>query len=523
MDLRFNVRELHETRSFADKVVRKQLGCSSGQYRKMRQELIAELRSCGCSNPFMAYVQTTIRKMKCMGTWKYGLLSTHTTHEIHEGKDITKWAMSSEGQEFMKSMSKAWSDIRGAEEGALICAEARKSLEERTSLRRKITEIDAMSAEAAGEVHPDVLMGEFGFGNVAHIMTANAYSHVSGNLERVKAWRNSYDSFLTVVQPQPKTAPLPSPVRCCDVGFCLKKYKEANTFDELKCFVGAIGPVFHTRSKFATRHAQDISALRLYIVVSFERKDAAAAAGGAPSFRRCKASVFRTLIGNSARQLFARISVDDHCWVRGDASRLPDAKLDHVEVSQKTRPKFMDGWRLAKHCLEVTAISHPDCNTVRCYSATSRTVAFKHYSVQADVSSIVVELNRAADNHWTASVVPEKHPVAKPTQLKKGSAMDALLALGRPQKPKPCKTEASVFMFHLVSPMVVVIVGQCSDVLARQVVSSKVKHEIKEEAKDSDDDIVSNDLGSDMDEENEMIALMVEQAVLEADAEDIQK
>ena len=112
-------------------------------------------------------------------------------------------------------------------------------------------------------------MGEFGFGNVAHIMTANAYSHVSGNLERVKAWRNSYDSFLTVVQPQPKTAPLPSPVRCCDVGFCLKKYKEANTFDELKCFVGAIGAVFHTRSKFATRHAQDISALRLYNVCPF--------------------------------------------------------------------------------------------------------------------------------------------------------------------------------------------------------------------------------------------------------------
>ena len=261
MDLRFNVRELHETRSFADKVVRKQLGCSSGQYRKMRQELIAELRSCGCSNPFMAYVQTTIRKMKCMGTWKYGLLYNHPQH--------TTPAMSSEGKEFMKSMSKAWSDIRGAEEGALICAEARKSLEEKTSLRRKITEIDAMSAEAAGEVHPDVLMGEFGFGNVAHIMTANAYSHVSGNLECVKAWRNSYDSFLTVVQPQPDTAPLPSPVRCCDVGFCLKKYKEANTFDELKCFVDAIGAVFHTRSKFATRHAQDISALRLYIVCPF--------------------------------------------------------------------------------------------------------------------------------------------------------------------------------------------------------------------------------------------------------------
>jgi hypothetical protein len=57
----------------------------------------------------------------------------------------------------------------------------------------------------------------------------------------------------------------------------LKKYQEANTFDELKCFVGAIGSIFHTISVFATQHAQDISALRLYIVVSFERRGAASA------------------------------------------------------------------------------------------------------------------------------------------------------------------------------------------------------------------------------------------------------
>ena len=218
----------------------------------------------------------------------------------------------------------------------------------------------------------------------------------------------------------------------------MEHYREIGALGDLELIQQKVAALFTKGNIFERDNRKAIDALRLFLVVSFEKQSGVVT-------ERAVAHAWRVIVGTSSTQSFAWLKPADNSFDESGSDKLT-VGLDNVAMESLQRLGLHLGWEFARVMLD-----EAECNAldiVNVFAASYTQAAFKTYSLNVASASPVLSFAKGA--WWEATEFPDNIARKPPRKRDAGvSALDALLALDMPKSKEGGKREVRTKSRHV--------------------------------------------------------------------------
>ncbi len=151
--------------------------------------------------------------------------------------------------------------------------------------------------------------------------------------------------------PQEKKESISTKDTCSDALFCLEHYREIGALGDLELIQQKVAALVTKGNILERDNLKAIDALRLFLVVSFEKQSGVVT-------ERAVAHAWRVIVGTGGTQLFAWLKLADGSFVESGSDELT-VGLDNVAMESLQRPGLHLGWEFARVMLD-----EAECNAL---------------------------------------------------------------------------------------------------------------------------------------------------------------